>query len=94
MLCESHSLATPVNNESLKIEFLNEDRVSWEIGKRYFVRMMSPLHPVRWRKIFIGFLLVLATILGLAIVIVPSPDLSVELELRKQVDDTNQKFQK
>ena len=47
--------------------------------------MMNPLHPVRWRKILIGFLLALATILGLAIVIVPSPDLSVEMELRKQV---------
>ena len=47
--------------------------------------MMSPLHPVRWRKIFIGILLALATLLGLAIIIVPSPDLSVEMELRKQV---------
>jgi integral membrane sensor domain MASE1 len=47
--------------------------------------MMNPLYPVRWRKILIGFLLALATVLGLAIIIVPSPDLSVELELRKQV---------
>ena len=37
------------------------------------------------RKFLIGFLLGLASILGLTIVVVPSPDLSVELELRKQV---------
>jgi hypothetical protein len=49
--------------------------------------MMNPLHPVRWRKFAIGFLLALASLLGLAIIIVPSPDLSVELELRKQVGD-------
>ena len=37
------------------------------------------------RKFLIGFLFGLASILGLTIVVVPSPDLSVELELRKQV---------
>ena len=48
-------------------------------------KMMNPLHPVRWRKILIGFLLGMAAFLGLALIIVPSPDMSVELELRKQV---------
>ena len=51
-------------------------------------KMVIPfLSSVRFRRLTIGFLVVVATCLTLILVIIPSPDLSAENHLRRQIAD-------